>query len=79
VWPADDPGLRDAVFGYIEAARRLATRMLGVYAGAQGLAGDTFSLGDLPHLRLTVNDYPAVVTDEAWTRSRALSCPLRSR
>ena len=58
VWRADDPGLRDAAFGYIEASRRLATRMLRLYAGAQGLPGDTFGLGDLPHLRLTVNDYP---------------------
>ena len=58
VWPADDPGLRDTAFGYIEASRRLATRMLRLYAGAQGLPGDTFGLGDLPHLRLTVNDYP---------------------
>ena len=58
VWPTDDPGLRNAAFGYIEASRRLATRMLRLYAGAQGLPGDTFGLGDLPHLRLTVNDYP---------------------
>ncbi len=58
VWPEDDPGLRDAASGYIEASRRLATRMLGLYARAQGLDGDTFGLGDLPHLRLTVNDYP---------------------
>src|ERR1700730_11183052 len=46
VWPADDPGLRDAAFGYIEASRRLATRMLRLYAGAQGVPGDTFGLGD---------------------------------
>ena len=58
MWPTDDPGLPDAAFGYIEASRRLATRMLRLYAGAQGLPGDTFGLGDLPHLRLTVNDYP---------------------
>ena len=58
VWPADDPGLRDAALAYIEASRRLAARMLRLYARAQGLPGDTFGLGDLPHLRLTVNDYP---------------------
>src|SRR3984893_11077365 len=65
VWPADDPGLRDAAFGYIEASRRLATRMLRLYAGAQGVPGDTFGLGDLPHLRLTVNDYPTWTYPEA--------------
>ena len=29
VWPADDPGLREAALAYIEAATRLAGRMLG--------------------------------------------------
>ena len=58
VWPQDDPALRDAAFGYIEASRRLAGRMLRLYARAQGLPPDTFGLGALPHLRLTVNDYP---------------------
>ena len=43
---------------YIEASRRLATRMLRLYAAAQGLPADSFGLGILPHLRLTVNDYP---------------------
>ncbi len=58
LWPADDPGLRDAAFGYIEAARRLAGRMLRLYAAVEGLPADAFGLGRLPHLRLTVNDYP---------------------
>jgi flavonol synthase len=58
VWPADDPGLPEMAFGYMEACRRLAERMLGLYATAQGLPADTFPLGDLPHFRLTVNDYP---------------------
>ena len=58
MWPADDPGLREAASGYIEASRRLAARMLGLYARAQDLPEDTFDLGALPHLRLTVNDYP---------------------
>jgi flavonol synthase len=58
VWPADDPGLREVTFRYIEASRRLAERMLGLYARAAGAPADTFSLGPLPHLRLTVNDYP---------------------
>ncbi|MBV9382465.1 MAG: isopenicillin N synthase family oxygenase [Streptosporangiaceae bacterium] len=58
VWPQDDPALRDVTFGYMEACRRLAERMLGLYARAQGLAEDTFPVGALPHFRLTVNDYP---------------------
>src|SRR5712691_3175081 len=58
MWPAGDPGLRDTAFGYIGASRRLAGRMLGLYAAAQGLPADAFGLGALPHLRLTVNDYP---------------------
>jgi isopenicillin N synthase-like dioxygenase len=58
LWPAGDPGLRDAALAYIEASRGLATRMLGLYAAAQGLPADSFGLGTLPHLRLTVNDYP---------------------
>ena len=32
--------------------------MLGLYATAQGLPAGSFGLGILPHLRLTVNDYP---------------------
>lgn len=58
LWPADDPGLRDAAQAYIEASRGLANRMLGLYAAAQGLPVGSFGLGTLPHLRLTVNDYP---------------------
>ncbi len=58
VWPQDDPGLRDTAFGYMAASRRLASRMLRLYAGAQDLPGDAFDLGARPHLRLTVNDYP---------------------
>jgi isopenicillin N synthase-like dioxygenase len=58
LWPEDDPGLRDAAAGYIEASRGLANRMLRLYAVAQGVPADSFGLGILPHLRLTVNDYP---------------------
>jgi flavonol synthase len=58
LWPTDDPGLRDAVLAYIEASRGLANRMLRLYAAAQGLPVGSFGLGTLPHLRLTVNDYP---------------------
>jgi isopenicillin N synthase-like dioxygenase len=57
-WPADDPGLRPATFGYMAACRRLAGQMLVLYARALGLPDDTFALGELPHIRLTVNDYP---------------------
>jgi flavonol synthase len=57
-WPEDDPGLRETAFGYMEACRRLAGRMLGLYARAQGLPEHTFALGSVPHFRLTVNDYP---------------------
>src|ERR1035437_4468494 len=64
VWPADDPGLREVAFRYIEASCGLAKRMLWLYAKAQGLR-DTFALGTPPHLRLTVNDYPAWAYPEA--------------
>ena len=57
-WPEDDPGLRDAAAGYIEASGRLADRMLRLYAVARGVPADSFGLGAMPHLRLTVNDYP---------------------
>ena len=87
VWPHDDPGLRGAAFGYIEASRRLADRMLRLYARAQGGPADTFGLGALPHLRLTVNDYPTWAYPEttadstsepegrgaAWTEERGTS------
>jgi flavonol synthase len=58
MWPADDPRLRAVTFSYIDACRRLAERMLELYARALGVPAGTFPLGSLPHLRLTVNDYP---------------------
>jgi flavonol synthase len=58
VWPADDPGLRTVAFGYIDACRALAERMLGLYARALGVPGGSFTLGPVPHVRLTVNNYP---------------------
>lgn len=58
MWPPDDPAMREVTFRYIEASRRLAERMLVLYARAAGAPAGTFSLGDLPQLRLTVNDYP---------------------
>jgi flavonol synthase len=65
LWPEDDPGLRETAFGYMAACRRLAERMLGLYARALGLAGDVFGMGRLPHFRLTVNDYPTWTYPEA--------------
>ena len=58
VWPPDDPAMREVTFRYMEASRHLAERMLALYARAVGAPEGTFSLGDLPHVRLTVNDYP---------------------
>jgi flavonol synthase len=58
VWPPDDPGLRDAAFRYMAAARGLAERVLVLYATALGVDASTFRLGPLPHVRLTTNDYP---------------------
>ena len=69
VWPPDDPGMREVTFRYIEASRRLAERMLGLYARAAGAPPDTFSLGPLPHLRLTVNDYPTWSYPDAADRA----------
>jgi isopenicillin N synthase-like dioxygenase len=65
VWPPDDPRLREVAFGYMDAARRLAERMLGLYARAEGVPADTLTLGSLPHLRLTVNDYPTWAYQDA--------------
>jgi len=58
VWPADDPGLRGTALGYLAACLGLAERMIGLYARAQSVPEDAFVLGRLPHVRLTVNDYP---------------------
>src|ERR1017187_1052447 len=73
VWPADDPGLREVAFRYIEASCGLAKRMLWLYAKAQGLR-DTFTLGTPPHLRLTVNDYPAWAYPDAAAGPPELGC-----
>jgi len=70
IWPSDDPGLRPATLGYMDACRRLAGQMLVLYARALGLPDDTFPLGELPHVRLTVNDYPTW-TYEAGTADQA--------
>jgi len=67
VWPADDPGLRGAAFGYMAACLGLAERMLGLYARAHSVPGDAFDLGRLPHFRLTVNDYPTWTYPDAAT------------
>jgi len=39
-----DPRLREVAFGYMDAARRLAERMLGLYARSEGVRADTFTL-----------------------------------
>jgi isopenicillin N synthase-like dioxygenase len=87
LWPDDDPGLREAAFGYIAASRRLAGRMLRLYAAVQGLPADAFDLGTLPHLRLTVNDYPTWTYPQrepkgrgaAWTEERGTNDEGRRR
>ncbi len=56
VWP--DAQLREVTLGYLNAAQRLAERMLELYARAEEVPAGTFSLGPVPHVRLTVNDYP---------------------
>jgi isopenicillin N synthase-like dioxygenase len=56
VWP--DARLREVTLGYLNAGRRLAERMLELYARAEQVPAGTFSLGSIPHVRLTVNDYP---------------------
>jgi isopenicillin N synthase-like dioxygenase len=63
IWPGDDQELRPVTLAYMDACRRLAGQMLGLYARALGLPGNTFALGELPHIRLTVNDYPTWAYD----------------
>jgi isopenicillin N synthase-like dioxygenase len=72
VWPTDDPGLREVAFRYIEASLGLAKRMLWLYGRAQGLRENTFALGSLPHLRLTVNEYPTWAYPEAPDEDKLL-------
>jgi flavonol synthase len=75
VWPADDPRLRSVTFGYIEAARTLAERMLGLYARALGVPDGSLALGPVPHVRLTVNDYPTWTYPAAEADMDAASDP----
>ncbi len=42
-------------------------RVLTLYATALGMAGSSFPLGELPHLRLTTNDYPPWSYPDAHT------------
>jgi flavonol synthase len=72
VWPADDPRLRPVMLGYIDACRRLADRMLDLYARAVGVPPGTFPLGAVPHLRLTVNDYPTWTYPDAPDQDKLL-------
>jgi flavonol synthase len=71
-WPEDDPGLRETALQYMEACRRLAVRMLGLYARAQGMPSGVFAMGSVPHFRLTVNDYPAWAYPEADSGDKLL-------
>jgi flavonol synthase len=59
VWPDDDPRLHYVTFRYLEAARGVAERVLGLYARAQGLRPSTFPVSPLPYLTLTASNYPA--------------------
>jgi flavonol synthase len=58
VWPDDDPRLHYVTFRYLEAARGVAERVLGLYARAQGLRPSAFPASPLPYLTLTVDNYP---------------------
>jgi flavonol synthase len=67
VWPADDPQLRPAARRYIEASAAVAQDVLNLYAQILGLPAGALSLGALPHLRMTTNNYPT------WTYPEAAS------
>jgi isopenicillin N synthase-like dioxygenase len=64
VWPDDDPGLQERARAYMAACRGLAERMLAWYGRVLGVGAEAFTLGRLPHFRLTVNEYPT------WTYGR---------
>jgi flavonol synthase len=72
VWPPDDPQLRDITFSYIDASRKVADRVLKLYARVLGVPEDTFALGRLPYLRLTVNDYPTWAYPDAPDEDKLL-------
>jgi len=77
VWP--DAQLREVAFGYMDASRRLAERMLELYAQAEDVPAATFSLGSLPHLRLTVNDYPTWSYPDAEGDQEVQGAPVDMR
>lgn len=58
VYPPDDPQLRPAARRHIEAAATVAQDVLDLYARIVGAPPAAFSLGGVPHLRMTTNDYP---------------------
>ncbi|MCW2930197.1 MAG: 2OG-Fe(II) oxygenase [Actinomycetia bacterium] len=74
-WPADDPRLQAVTHQYLTAARGVADRVLRVYARAQGLPAGTFPLGDLPHVSLAVNGYPAWVSPDTGNDEDKLLLP----
>lgn len=61
VWPDDDSRLHFTAFRYMDSAREVAERVLGLYARTQGLPAGTFPAGadEQAHLSLTVSQYPA--------------------
>ena len=53
LWPADDPGLRDAALAYIEASRGLATRIRSPRGGRAGRTSPSSPLVNRPGRCLT--------------------------
>src|SRR5260370_23102527 len=63
MWPAEDPGLRQAAFGDIEASRRLAARMPALYATAQGAGARAAAVAGARGGRRTVKTRPVRYSD----------------
>jgi flavonol synthase len=72
VWPGDDPELRDVTFRYIDASRRIAERVLTLYARVLHIPDDAFPRSALPYLTLTVNDYPTWSYPDALDEDKLL-------
>ncbi|MFE5086814.1 2-oxoglutarate and iron-dependent oxygenase domain-containing protein [Streptomyces mirabilis] len=58
VWPAQEPGLRDATHRYHDAFVDVARRVLGLYARVLDVPAETFPLGDDAYTTVVVNNYP---------------------
>ena len=65
VWPAQEPGLREAAFRYRDAAFAVGRRVLGLYARVLGVPASTFAVGDDAYTRFVVNNYPTWTWDAA--------------